>query len=302
MQIFKLYMKRTIKRKWTVLLLMLLPIIFAFLVAAQYQKTSHLTLTTYAENKSMNINEMKKLKSLTEYYNLETDYSEKEKTNVHKEFSTSKIELSNLEIQNAYILTSTFNMIVSVMVFLSMINTLLFLRNQTDPTTERILLTVKNKFSYYLQVVGAITVVTIAQLVLMIILIIYFFKINLIISMRELSLLLLVYGLLIILVIGLGLILRKQTAKSSTGRLLVIIVALLLTILGGTLWPIAIMPEGLQAIAKILPTYWVTEINGQVFYGLVRSGHEILIYIIALFSCICLIFFMLTRMRNKYIW
>ena len=38
MQIFKLYMKRTIKRKWTVLLLMLLPIIFAFLVAAQYQK------------------------------------------------------------------------------------------------------------------------------------------------------------------------------------------------------------------------------------------------------------------------
>lgn len=89
-------------------------------------KTSHLTLTTYAENKSMNINEMKKLKSLTEYYNLETDYSEKEKTNVHKEFSTSKIELSNLEIQNAYILTSTFNMIVSVMVFLSMINTLLF--------------------------------------------------------------------------------------------------------------------------------------------------------------------------------
>ncbi|MDF9469034.1 ABC transporter permease, partial [Bacillus cereus] len=65
MQIFKLYMKRTIKRKWTFLLLILLPIIFTFLVATQYQKISHLNLTTYAENKSMNINEMKKLKSLT---------------------------------------------------------------------------------------------------------------------------------------------------------------------------------------------------------------------------------------------
>lgn len=83
-------MKRTIKRKWTVLLLMLLPIIFSFLVAAQYQKTSHLTLTTYAENKSMNINEMKKLKSLTEYYNLETDYSEKEKRMCIKNFQHLK--------------------------------------------------------------------------------------------------------------------------------------------------------------------------------------------------------------------
>lgn len=302
MQIFKLYMRRTIKRKWTFVLLILLPIIFTFLVAAQYQKISHLNLTTYVENKSMNINETKTLKSLTGYYNYKSDYSETEKVNGQKEFPTSKIESSNLKNQYVSILTSTFNMIVSVTVFLSMINTLLFSRNQTDSTTERILLTAKNKFSYYLQVVEAITVVTIAQLVLMIILIIYFFKIDLIISMKELFLLLLVYGLLIILVIGLGLILRKQTAKSSTGRLLVIIVALLPTILGGTLWPIAIMPEWLQAIAKILPTYWVTEINNQVFYGLERNEYKMLIYCIALFSCIWLIFFMLTRMKNKHIW
>ena len=68
------------------LLLILLPIIFTFLVAAQYQKISHLNLTTYAENKSMNINEMKKLKSLTEYYNYKTDYSEKEKRVCIKNF------------------------------------------------------------------------------------------------------------------------------------------------------------------------------------------------------------------------
>ncbi len=52
----------------------------------------------------------------------------------------------------------------------------------------------------------------------------------------------------------------------ETASIVAVVLIILLTMLGGMMWPIQIMPTWLQYLARILPTYWMAE-------GLLAIGH-----------------------------
>lgn len=215
---------------------------------------------------------------------------------VETDSSSIDVRVETLGNPNAVVLTSAFNMVVFIMIVLTMTNTLLFLNDKIHSTTQRFLLTTKSKFSYYVQTVSVFALIGVMQFLLMLVLLVTIFKIDLGVSAQQLFLLIAAYGLLNIIAAGIGLLLVSMITKVSTGRLLVTVVSLPLAMLGGTLWPSRIMPEGMQRIAKFLPTYWLTEINSQLFAGL--QG-QIMGYFISLIICTIVIFGLLSRVRSE---
>ncbi|MCG7377901.1 ABC transporter permease [Paenibacillus sp. ACRSA] len=210
-----------------------------------------------------------------------------------------QVEQKILGNPNAVVLTSSFNMIVFIIMFLTMTNTLLFLGDKVHTTTQRLLLAAGSKLSYYLQTVSVFAVIGVGQFILMVALMTGVFQIDLSLSVGELLLLVLAYGLLNMIAAGLGLLLISRTSKMSTGRLLITVVSLPLAMLGGTLWPSSIMPEGMQKLAQILPTQWITELNNDMFSGFTGNSSMIAVHIISLFACAAIIFLLLTRVRTE---
>lgn len=212
---------------------------------------------------------------------------------------TIQVQSSILGNPNAVVLTSTFNMIVFIMMFLTMTNTLLFLGDKVHSTTERVLLSARSKLSYYLQTVSVFAAIGVGQFLLMIVLMTVVFQINLELSAVRLVLLVIAYGLLNIIAAGIGLLLVSRTTKQSTGRLLITVVSLPLAMLGGTLWPSSIMPEGMQKFAKILPTQWITALNNEMFSGFSSSSGAITTHFISLLAGAVVIFLLLTRVKTQ---
>lgn len=363
MKLFELYIKRIFKRKLTFLMMILLPIMATFMVVSQYNESSKVSLTIYAddpkmesyveqmlENQNVEVvtakNEQEamdhqtnlgivltqKLKDIyqnpqafeAKMYEKDVSFNSKSlevKMNsifstiqtlaknsatqtlfeenlekAEKDSSTIHFNTETLGNPNAVILTSAFNMVVFIMIVLTMTNTLLFLNDKIHSTTQRFLLTTKSKFGYYVQTVGVFALIGVIQFLLMLVLLIAVFKINLGVSLQQLLLLISAYGLLNIIAAGIGLLLVSVTTKVSTGRLLVTVVSLPLAMLGGTLWPASIMPEEMQKIASFLPTYWLTEINNQLFAGV--QG-PVTGYFINLMICTIVIFGLLSRVRSE---
>jgi ABC-type multidrug transport system permease subunit len=210
-----------------------------------------------------------------------------------------QVEQKILGNPNAVVLTSSFNMIVFIIMFLTMTNTLLFLGDKVHTTTQRLLLAASSKLSYYVQTVSVFAVIGVGQFILMIALMTGVFQIDLSLSFGELLLLVLAYGLLNMIAAGIGLLLVSRTTKMSAGRLLITVVSLPLAMLGGTLWPSSIMPEGMQKIASVLPTHWITELNNEMFSGFTGNSSMITVHIISLFVCAAIIFVLLTRVRTE---
>lgn len=366
MRIFELYLKRIVKRRLTLIFMVLLPILFTFMVVTQYNDATKVSLALYAPDPAVNsyVSAMLEKQDVTLIHAEDADSAVHSSANLGIVFSQSAEELyanpdgmkiesyakeanfnsKSLEVKlnsvfsalqtlaknapaaeafkenmklmedspapiqvepsilgnpNAVILTSAFNMIVFIMLFLTMTNTLLFLGDKVHSTTERVLLTAKNKLSYYLQTVGVFAAIGVVQFLLMIALMSGAFGIDLELSTSHLLLLILAYGLLNVIAAGIGLLLVSRTTKQSTGRLLVTVVSLPLAMLGGTLWPSSIMPEGMQRFARILPTRWITELNTELFSGFPGSNGAVTIHFISLLGCAAVIFLLLTRVKTQ---
>ncbi|MFD0047781.1 ABC transporter permease [Actinomycetes bacterium NPDC127524] len=268
-----------------------------------YQKPDDIQITQYARETNFNSKSLEvKLNSI--FSTIQTLAKNSGDVNAFRDnMKDMKNSQASLGIKqkilgnpNATVLTSTFNMIVFIMVFLTMTNTLLFLRDKVHTTTQRILISTKSKLNYYIQTVGVFAFIGIAQFALMLLLMNAVFKIDLELTSVKILTLLLAYGLLNVISAGLGLLLVSRTTKQSTGRLLVTVVSLPLAMLGGTLWPASIMPEAMQKIAKVIPTYWVTEINTQMFSGFSEKTQWI--DLSCLLAGACIIFFLLTRVKS----
>ncbi|QSF44032.1 MULTISPECIES: ABC transporter permease [Paenibacillus] len=366
MRIFELYLKRIVKRRLTLIFMVLLPILFTFMVVTQYNDATKVTLALYAPDPAVDsyVSAMLEKQDVTlihaedadsaikssanlgivfsqtadelyaspdgmkiESYAKETNFNSKSlEVKLNSVFSSLqtlaknapdagafkqnmklmegspapiKVEPSILGNPHAVVLTSTFNMIVFIMLFLTMTNTLLFLGDKVHSTTERVLLTAKNKLSYYLQTVSVFAAIGVVQFLLMIALMSGAFGIDLELSASHLLLLVLAYGLLNVIAAGIGLLLVSRTTKQSTGRLLVTVVSLPLAMLGGTLWPSSIMPEGMQRFARILPTRWITELNTELFSGFSGNSGAVTTHFISLFGCAAVIFLLLTRVKTQ---
>ncbi|MBH5320076.1 ABC transporter permease [Paenibacillus sp. GSMTC-2017] len=212
-----------------------------------------------------------------------------------------QVQSSILGNPNAVILTSTFNMIVFIIMFLTMTNTMLFLGDKVHTTTQRILLASFSKLSYFMQTAAVFAVIGVTQFLFMIALMSGVFQIDLGLNIGELLLLVLAYGVLNVVAAGIGLLLVSRTTRLSTGRLLITVVCLPLSMLGGTLWPSSIMPEGMQKIASILPTNWITELNDAMFSGFTDNVAVVAMNITSLFLLAAVLFLILMRVRTENI-
>lgn len=368
MRVFELYARRILKRKLTLLLILVLPILFTYSVVAQYDSATKLTVAAYVKDPALN----QYLKGMLEKQAVTVTIADKENDAIHHDadvgivltegakevfdnpdalsaalyteggsFNASSLEVklnsilsvmktlahnsadeagfeanllkteqsaSPIQVQqsiignpNAVVLTSTFNMIVFIMLFLTMTNTMLFLGDKIHMTTQRVLLSTYNRLSYYLQTVGVFAAIGIAQFLLMILLMSTVFQIDLSLSIGQLLLLVAAYGLLNVIAAGIGLLLVSRTTRLSTGRLLISVVSLPLAMLGGTLWSTSIMPEGMQKLAHILPTGWITQLNSEVFSGFSDNGAAIATNMICLLVCAVVLFALLSRVKTENI-
>ncbi|WP_310551701.1 ABC transporter permease [Paenibacillus glufosinatiresistens] len=368
MRVFELYMKRIIRRRMTLILILVLPIVFTYSVVAQYKQAQQVTLTLYAKDAAVGAYVtgmlekqdviVKQADSREEAADSSSNlgvvltqsasevYSGKGAVTALKYAKEQSFNSSSLEVKinsvlsvmqtlarnapdegafaaslkkaaeakpaievhrsilgnpNAVVLTSSFNMIVFIIMFLTMTNTMLFLGDKVHTTTQRILLAAYSKLSYYIQTAAVFAVVGVVQFLIMIGLLTAVFRIELTLSPVQLLLLILAYGLLNVVAAGIGLLLVSRTTGNATGRLLISVVCLPMAMLGGTLWPSSIMPESMQRLARILPTNWITEVNAEMFSGFGRHAGEIALHIGSLGVLAVLLFLLLMRVRTENI-
>ncbi|GMK38586.1 permease [Paenibacillus sp. CCS19] len=368
MRVFELYARRIMKRKLTLVLIIVLPVLFTYSVVAQYDSATKLTVTTYVEDAALD----HYLTAMLEKQEVTVTRAETEDDAIHYdgdvglvltatvkdvlakpdelaaafyseggslgvgslqiklnsilsvlqtlahnsadeasfEANLAKSEQSAAPIQvkqsiignpNAVVLTSAFNMIVFIMLFLTMTNTMLFLGDKIHMTTQRVLLSTYSRLSYYLQTVGVFAAIGIAQFLLMILLMSTVFQIDLSLSIGQLLLLVAAYGLLNVIAAGIGLLLVSRTTRLSTGRLLISVVSLPLAMLGGTLWDASIMPEGMQKLSRLLPTGWITQLNREVFSGTGSYSQAVVVHMACLAACAAVLFLLLSRVKTENI-
>lgn len=368
MRVFELYARRILKRRLTLLLIIVLPVLFTYSVVAQYDSATKLTVATYVEDPTLD----NYLTAMLEKQEVTVTHAEMEEDAIHHDadvglvlttstkdvfanpdtlsaafyseggsFNASSLEIklnsilsvlqtlahnsadeasfeanlvkseqsaSPIQVKqsiignpNAVVLTSAFNMIVFIMLFLTMTNTMLFLGDKIHMTTQRVLLSTYSRLNYYLQTVGVFAAIGIAQFLLMILLMSTVFQIDLSLSIGQLLLLVAAYGLLNVIAAGIGLLLVSRTTRLSTGRLLISVVSLPLAMLGGTLWDASIMPEGMQKLSRLLPTGWITQLNSEVFSGFSGNTASITTHMVCLLLCAAVLFCLLSRVKTENI-
>lgn len=169
--------------------------------------------------------------------------------------------------EHATVLVSSFNMIVFVMLLLTMSNILMFVKDKTFTTTQRILIASRSRLGYVTQLVALFALIAVGEFLVMVAGMRWIFQIPLDLSAGRMAALVGGFVLFNVFAIAFGLLLVTRTASESVARLLVTAVTLPMAMLGGALWPLTIMPQWMQDIAQVLPTTWVTQLNGVLFSG-----------------------------------
>lgn len=172
---------------------------------------------------------------------------------------------------NATVLVSSFNMIVFVMLLLTMSNLVMFIKDKSHMTTQRILVAARSKLSYYVQLVSLFASLAVFEFAVMLAAMTWLFHVPLGLSPVRMGLLVAAFALFNVFAITLGMLLVSRTTQESVGRLLITAVTLPMAMLGGALWPLSIMPGWMQHLAQILPTTWVTSLNASLFSGFALS-------------------------------
>lgn len=200
---------------------------------------------------------------------------------------------------NNTILVASFNMIVFVVLLLTMSTILMFLRDKESTTTQRILVAARSKMSYYLQLVLLFAVIAVAEFFIMLAAMVWLFHVSLGLGWDRILILVLAFTLFNVFAITLGLLLVSRTTQESTGRLLVTTVTLPMAMLGGALWPLSIMPSWMQTVAAVLPTTWLTELNGVLFSGFTLSTWSMVRPLLLLTGVVAVLFVALSRVPSE---
>lgn len=176
---------------------------------------------------------------------------------------------------NSTVLVSSFNMIAFVMLLLTMSNILMFVKDKTFTTTQRILIASSSRIGYFAQLVALFAAIAVVEFGVMLGGMSLIFHVPLGLSVGRAAVLVTAFVLFNVFAITLGLLLVTRTTKESVARLLVTAVTLPMAMLGGALWPLSIMPGWMQNAAQVLPTTWVTQLNGVLFSGFSASTWSI---------------------------
>ncbi len=202
---------------------------------------------------------------------------------------------------NSTVLVSSFNMIVFVMLLLTMSNILVFIKDKTSTTSQRIVISARSKLSYFAQLVGLFAAIAVAEFAVMLAAMTWLFHVPLGLPLDRVAVLVVAFVLFNIFAIALGLLLVNRTTMESVGRLLVTAVTLPMAMLGGALWPLTIMPTWMQNAAQVLPTTWVTQLNGTVFSGFTASPWSVARPLVLLVAACALLLGMLSRLPAERI-
>ena len=151
---------------------------------------------------------------------------------------------------NSTVLVSSFNMIVFVMLLLTMSNLVMFIKDKTHMTTQRILLAARSKLDYYVQLVALFATLAVFEFGVMLAAMTWIFHVPLGLSPLRIGLLVSAFALFNVFAIGLGLLLVSRTTQESVGRLMITAVTLPMAMLGGALWPLSIMPGWMQTASR----------------------------------------------------
>lgn len=169
--------------------------------------------------------------------------------------------------EHSTVLVSSFNMIVFVMLLLTMSNILMFVKDKTYTTTQRILIASRSRLGYVAQLVALFALIAVGEFLVMVAGMRWIFQIPLDLSVGRMTALIAAFVLFNVFAIAFGLLLVTRTTSESVARLLVTAVTLPMAMLGGALWPLTIMPQWMQDVAQVLPTTWVTQLNDVLFSG-----------------------------------
>ena len=142
---------------------------------------------------------------------------------------------------NNTVLVASFNMIVFIVLLLTMSTILMFLRDKTTATSQRILVATRSRLTYYAQLVTLFAIIGVLEFFVMVAAMVWLYRVPLGLSLGRTMVLALGFLLFNVFAIALGLLLVSRTAKESSGRLLVTSVTLPMAMLGGALWPLSIM-------------------------------------------------------------
>jgi linearmycin/streptolysin S transport system permease protein len=197
------------------------------------------------------------------------------------------------------VLVASFNMIVFIVLLLTMSTIMTFIRDKNTTTSQRILVATRSKLTYYAQLVSLFAAIGVAELLVMVAAMVWGFGIPLGLSAGRVVLLAAAFLLFTVFAIALGLLLVSRTTKESTGRLLVTTVTLPMAMLGGALWPLSIMPQWMQRVAEILPTTWLTELNGVLFSGFHYSAWTVARPLVLLVAVGGVLFLALGRVASE---
>ncbi|MFN8099721.1 MAG: ABC transporter permease [Dermatophilaceae bacterium] len=200
---------------------------------------------------------------------------------------------------NSTVLVSSFNMIVFVMLLLTMSNLVMFIKDKTHMTTQRILLAARSKLDYYVQLVALFATLAVFEFGVMLAAMTWIFHVPLGLSPLRIGLLVSAFALFNVFAIGLGLLLVSRTTQESVGRLMITAVTLPMAMLGGALWPLSIMPGWMQRVAQILPTTWVTSLNASLFSGFNLGVWDLARPIGLLIGLACVMFLVLSRINAE---
>ncbi len=202
---------------------------------------------------------------------------------------------------NSTVLVSSFNMIVFVMLLLTMSNLVMFIKDKTHMTTQRILLAARSKLDYYVQLVALFASLAVFEFGVMLAAMTWIFHVPLGLTPVRGGLLVGAFALFNVFAIGLGMLLVSRTTQESVGRLLITAVTLPMAMLGGALWPLSIMPGWMQSVAQVLPTTWVTNLNASLFSGFSLDVWALARPIGLLVGMACVMFVVLSRINSEKI-
>lgn len=191
------------------------------------------------------------------------------------------------------------NSIIGILICMTISNTMLFYNDRQYATDKRILLGVHSKFSFNCQVVAVFLAVSIIQLSLVILFSTIALGIDLPLTILEYFVVLLAYTLLNIIAVGIGLLAVNSARSKNSSWVLLIMIALVLSVLGGLLLPSDGLPTIVRNIVAILPTYWVTEVVSILFNGIGEHLYALANYLIGLTVCAAIIMLLLIRTRPE---
>lgn len=199
---------------------------------------------------------------------------------------------SSLDAQNDGSTAGGVGLLAMGMLFLATYSTVNLIKDKENKTYYRVLSSPLTVRSYMLQSILSFYVISLLQVAAVFAVIVLVFRLNLGASVPRLYIVMSVFALVCV---SFGVALSSLTRNTRQAGQAAPLFIMLMSMLGGLLWPREIMPELLQKVGQFLPTTWLMDAVLKVMVGNPLSSALPELLIMLLFA---LVFFLLGSWRR----